>query len=142
MMETDRQKTEMEIAEVDEKIREKEEELGKLMAEIEVLKNEILEGVVMMEKGGMKKKERMKAEKKGKEDEMRLLQLEMEADEKNNEIERLKGEKVDLEENVKLVEQYLDRYYEELKEWEKRKRDLNGDDGQTKKGKTVSIFPN
>ena len=68
----------------------------------------------------------MKAEKKGKEDEMRLLQSEMEADKKNNEIERLKGEKVDLEENVKLVEQYLDRYYEEMKEWEKRKRDLNG----------------
>ena len=65
MMETDRQKTEMEIAEVDEKIREKEEELGKLMAEIEVLKNEILEGVVMMEKGGMKKKRKNEGRKEG-----------------------------------------------------------------------------
>ena len=77
MIETDRQKNaiEDEIAEVEEKIKEKDEELGRLMSEVEVLRKEILEGVVVIEKGGMKKKEKVELEKKGKEKEMKMLDL-------------------------------------------------------------------
>ena len=52
MMETENQKEqlEIEIADVDEKIRKKKEELERLVKEVDELKNEILEWVVIMEK--------------------------------------------------------------------------------------------
>ena len=51
---------------------------------------------------------------------MKMLYLEMMKDDKKDEITQLKGQKEGLEENVRLVEQYLEKYYEELKEKDKR----------------------
>ena len=84
MIETEGQKEKLEdeIEEVEEKIREKEEELERLKAEVKVLESEILDGVVVMEKGGLKKRERVNAKKKSKEDEMRKLDLEIVVDKK------------------------------------------------------------
>ena len=97
-----------------------------------------------MEKGELKKREGRRAEKKNKEDEMKMLNLEMMKDDKKGEIAQLKGQKEGLEENVSLIEQYLEKYYEELTEKDKRKRDSNGDhdDREPKKIKMVSISPN
>ena len=123
MIETEgqKEKLEEEIEEVEKKIKEKEEELERLQAEVKVLVSEILEGVVVMEKGGLKKRERVKTEKKCKEDEMRKLDLEIVVDKKKNKVAQLAGKKLELEENKGLVEKYLERYYEELKEKDKRK---------------------
>ena len=63
-IEGQKEKLEEEIEEVEEKIKKKKEELERLQAEVKVLESEILEGVVVMEKGGLKKRERVKAEKK------------------------------------------------------------------------------
>ena len=105
MVETENQKEQLdiEIADVDEKIREKE----RLVKEVE-LKNEIQEGVVIMGKGELKKRERRRVEKRNKEDEMKMLNLEMMVDEKNDKIAQLYGQKEGLEENARLVEQYLE----------------------------------
>ena len=58
-------------------------------------------------KGELKKRERRRAEKKNKEDEMKMLNLEMMKDDKKDKITQLKGQKEGLEENVRLIEQYL-----------------------------------
>ena len=74
---------------------------------------------------------------------MKMLELDIEVDEKSNEVGKLKGERMDLQENLKLVE-CINKYYKDLeeKEKEKRKRELNGNGGEAKKMKMVSIFPN
>ena len=93
--------------------------------------------MVIKKKGELKKRERRRAEKKNKEDEMKMLNLEMMKDDKKDEIAQLKGQKEGLEENVRLVKQYLKKYYVELKEKEKRKRDSDDDhdDREPKKSK-------
>ena len=98
----------------------------------------------MIEKIDMSKKERVQIEKKGKENEMKMLDLDIKVDETNDEIKKLKGEREDLNDNVSLVKQYIDKYYNDLEqsESEKRKWETNGNRGGAKKWKMVSIFPN
>ena len=59
---------------------------------------------------------------------------------------QLAGKKLELEENKGLVEEYLERYYEELKEKDKQKQgdgddddDDDNDDRDTKRIRTLSI---
>ena len=115
-----------------------------LVNEVEVLRSEILEGVGVIEKRDMSKKERVQIEKKGKENEMKMLELDIKVDEKNDQIKKLKGEREDLNENLSLVKQYIDKYYNDLEksESEKRKWMTNGNGGGAKKLKTLSIFLN
>ena len=129
---------------MDAQIREKEVELEMLINEVEVLRREILEGVEMGEKGELSKKERVEIEKKGKENEMKMLDLDIKVDETTNEIKKLKLGRDDMNENLILVKEYIDKYYEDLEmsETEKRKRESNENGGGAKKSKTVSIFSN
>ena len=57
-----------------------------LLNEVEVLRKEILEGVEVVEKGELSKKERVVIEKKGKENEMKMLDLDIKVDEATDEI--------------------------------------------------------
>ena len=62
---------------------------------------------------------------------MKMLDLYMQVDEKNDKVGKLKGERMDLQENLKLVQEYINNYYQDLeqKEKEKRKQESNWNGG-------------
>ena len=112
MKETERQRKEVEkkIAEVGE-IKFKEKELEGLMKDVEVLENDLIEQIVIMEKGGLNEEERARAVEKQKADEMKL-DWEIGIDERKDEVRKLKKKKEDLE-DVALITEYIQKYREE-----------------------------
>ena len=74
------------IGKVEIQIEVEESELRELEKEVEELKNEIMEEIVRMERGMLKKKQRREAIAKQKEDEMRQLDLETMIDGKKEEV--------------------------------------------------------
>ena len=147
MSENEKQREEMEvqIEEIEKEIKVKEKELKELMKDVEVLKSELIEEVVRMEGGKMKKTERAMAIQKHKKMEIRKLDWETGIDERKEEIQQLAKKKQDLEE-VYIINEYIKKHQEEEEEQknekEKRQRDHsddNNDDREAKRQKLVSI---
>ena len=128
--------------EVDREIEEKEEELKQLMKEVDELQNECIEEAVRIESGDMGGEERAKAVERQNENEIKKLDWDTEVDERKEGVRLLKKKREDLEGEVKLIKEYIEKYREE--EQEKRKRaesddNDNDDDREVKKWKPVSI---
>ena len=125
-------------------IEEKEEELKQLMKEVDHLDYEYIEEVVRIESGDMEDEERARAVERQKENEIKKLYWETEVDERKEVVRLLKKKREDLEGEVKLIKEYIEKHREE-DEQEKRKRaesdndDDDDDDREVKKWKPVSI---
>ena len=111
------------------------------MKDVEVMKQDLIEQIVIMEKGGLDEEERARAVEKLKADEMRKLDWEIKIDERRDMVGKSKKQKEDLERDVLIINEYIQKYREEEKEKEKRKRCDNDDDNdrEAKKQKPVSI---
>ena len=92
MKETERQRKDVEkkIAEVEKEKKVKEKELEGLMKDVEVLENDLIEQILIMEKGGLNKEERARAVEKQKADEMKKLDWEIGIDERKDEVRKSK----------------------------------------------------
>ena len=118
---------------------EKEEELKQLMKEVDELENGCIGDVVRIENGYMDNEERATVIKRHKEKEIKKLDLETDVDQGKEEVRVMKNERKDLEEEVKLIKEYIEKNIEE-DEQEKRKRteiddDSNDDDDRKLKDK-------
>ena len=129
MKETVRQRKEVErkITKVEKEIKVKEKELKELMKDVEVMEQDLIEQIVIMEKGGLDEEERARAVEKLKADEMRKLDWEINIDERRDMVGKSKKQKEDLERDVLIINEYIQKYREEEKETEKRKRCDNDD---------------
>ena len=118
------------IDELERKIKAKEKELEKLVKDVGEIKDELFMLAVRIESGEMRKEDRENAVQKQKEKEMKKLDVETKIEEEKEEIRWLKKSKEDLEEEETVVDEYLQKYYEEEKERkrEKRKGDTDEED--------------
>ena len=97
------------------------------MKEVDELENECIEEAVRIESGDMEEEERARAVKRHKEKEIKKLDWETEADERKERVRLLKKKRENLEGEVKLINDYIEKYREE-EEQEKGKRTESDDD--------------
>ena len=115
MKETERQRKEVErkITKVEKEIKVKEKELKELMKDVEVMEQDLIEQIVIMEKGLWDEEERARAVEKQKADEMRKLDWEIKIDERRDAVGKFKKQKEDVEGDVFIINEYIQKYREE-----------------------------